>query len=186
MDSRVALLARRCVQHEERLADLEHTLRTEIERTASLSSELRATRDRLNSQTHLIESATVKSPAISQRLTHAQVGALAARSRIPTLIREMQVANTSFADGHEKARRLATVLSTHTAHWTTKLVRILRREAPPDRYTVAMTAVHAALVLTVLAVARWVTTWVGWDILRRYVEAKRPHIHQLLNLELRT
>ena len=65
-------------------------------------------------------------------------------------------------------------------------MRILRREAPPDRYTVAMAAVHAALFLAVLGVTKWVAAWVGWEILRKYVEAKRPHVHQLLGLELRT
>ncbi|KAG9124159.1 hypothetical protein FRC07_012617 [Ceratobasidium sp. 392] len=185
MESQVARLAEQCTQHEATLAELEETLRIEIERTALLSAELRTTRDKLDIQQ--IEHVTEKHlPVITDRLAHAQDRAFKARSHIPKLTEETEAADASFAVGHEKARRLATALSTHTAHWTTKLIRILRREAPPDRYTVAMTAVHLALFLAVLAVIRWVAAWVGWDILARYVDAKRPHIHQLLNLEPRT
>ncbi|QRV88798.1 transmembrane protein [Ceratobasidium sp. AG-Ba] len=187
MDGQVARLADRCTQYEATLAELEETLRNEIERTALLSAELRTTRDKLGIQIGQIEHITDKSlPAISDRLAHAQERALKARSQIPKFTKETEAAHASFENGHEKARRLATALRTHTAHWTTKLIRILRREAPPDRHTVAMAAVHAALFLAMLAVVRSVTTWVGWDILRRYVDAKRPHIHQLLNIEPRT
>ncbi|KAG8751850.1 hypothetical protein FRC12_012233 [Ceratobasidium sp. 428] len=187
MESQVARLADQCTQHEATLAELEETLRIEIERTALLSAELRTTRDKLDSQIYQIEHVTEKHiPVISDRLAHAQERALKARSHIPKLTRETEAADTSFSIGHEKAGRLATALSTHTAHWTTKLVRILRREAPPDRYTVAMTAVHLTLFLAILAVIRLVATWVGWDILGRYIDARRPHIHQLLNLEPRT
>jgi hypothetical protein len=64
MDGRVALLSEQCTKHEARLADLEvcfplesclsshlvaqDTLRTEIDRTASLSAELRKTREQLD------------------------------------------------------------------------------------------------------------------------------------------
>ncbi|KAG8707371.1 hypothetical protein FRC08_000528 [Ceratobasidium sp. 394] len=187
MDSQVARLADQCTQHEATLAELEESLRIEIERTALLSAELRATKDKLDAQIYQIEHITEKSlPGISDRLAHAQDRALKARSHIPKLTRQTEAADVSFAVGHEKAQRLATALSTHTAHWTTKLIRILCRKAPPDRHTVAMVAVHLALVLAALAAIRSVTTWVGWDILGRYVDAKRPHIHQLLNLEPRT
>lgn len=101
------------------------------------------------------------------------------------LTRETKAAKASFLDGHEKAQRLVSVLSTHTAHWTTKLVCIIRGQAPPDRYTVAMVTVHFGLLLIALAFARWVFTWVGWEILMRYVDAKRPHVHQILNLPAR-
>ncbi|KAG8723399.1 hypothetical protein FRC09_003465 [Ceratobasidium sp. 395] len=142
MESQVARLADQCTQHEATLAELEETLRIEIERTALLSAELRTTRDKLD--IYQIEHVTEKHiPVISDRLAHAQERALRARSQIPKLTRETEAADTSFSIGHEKARRLATALSTHTAHWTTKLVRILRREAPPDRYTVAMTALSS-------------------------------------------
>ncbi|KAG9102835.1 hypothetical protein FRC06_000981 [Ceratobasidium sp. 370] len=178
MDRRVVWLADQCTQHEAALAELEEALRIEIERTASLSAELRTTKDKLDAQIYQIEHITEKSlPAISDRLAHAQDRALKACSHIPELTGQTKAAD---------ARRLATALSTHAAHWTTKLVRILCRKAPPDRHTVAMAAVHLALVLAALAVIRRVTTWVGWDILGRYIDAKRPHIHQLLNLEPRT
>ncbi|KAJ1306723.1 hypothetical protein OPQ81_007712 [Rhizoctonia solani] len=187
MDGRVALLAKQCARHEARLAELENSLRTEIERTASLSADLRTARKELNSQINQIEAATAKSlPVISDRLAHAYNRAALARSHIPILTNETKAANTSFIDGHKKAQRLVAVLSTHTAHWTTKLVRIIRREAPPDRYTIAMATVHFGLFLITLAFARWVFTWVGWEILMRYVDAKRPHVHQLLNLPPRT
>ncbi|CAE6417537.1 unnamed protein product, partial [Rhizoctonia solani] len=187
MDRRVALLANRCAQHEARLAELENSLRTEIERTASLSADLRTARKELNSQINQIEAATAKSlPVISDRLAHAYNRATQARSHIPILTKETRAANASFKKGHTKAQHLVSVLSTHTAHWTTKLVRIIRREAPPDRYTIAMATVHLGLFLFALAIARWVFTWVGWKILMRYVDAKRPHVHQLLNLPPRT
>ncbi|KAH7335367.1 hypothetical protein B0J17DRAFT_719903 [Rhizoctonia solani] len=123
MDGRVALLAKQCARHEARLAELEDSLRTEIERTASLSADLRTARKELNSQINQIEAATVKSlPVISDRLAHAHDRAIQARSHIPMLTRETKAAKASFLDGHEKAQRLVSVLSTHTAHWTTKLV----------------------------------------------------------------
>ncbi|ELU43492.1 hypothetical protein AG1IA_02473 [Rhizoctonia solani AG-1 IA] len=186
MEDRVALLANRCAQYEAHLAELEvrqfSVPLCEIERTASLSADLRTARKQLN-----IEAATAKSlPVISERLTHAYNRATEARSHIPLLTKETRAANASFAEGHKKAQRLVGVLSTHTAHWTTKLVRIIRREAPPDRYTVAMATVHFGLFLITLAFARWVFTWVGWRILMKYVDAKRPHVHELLNLPQRT
>ncbi|KAF8603808.1 hypothetical protein BDV93DRAFT_606503 [Ceratobasidium sp. AG-I] len=186
MDDRVVILGRVVSEQEARLGDLEETLRTEIERTALLSAELRMTREKLQNQMEQIEKSTKSLAPISENLAQAYTRSQNVQEHIPDLIRETIAADTSFAHGHEKARRLATALSTHTAHWTTKLMRILRREAPPDRYTVAMAAVHAALFLTVLGAARWVAAWVGWEILRRYVEAKRPHVHQLLGLEPRT
>ncbi|KAB5594917.1 Transmembrane protein [Ceratobasidium theobromae] len=187
MDGRVALLVKQCARHEARLAELEESLRSEIERTASLSADLRASREQLKSQIAHIEAATAKSlPVISDRLTHAHIRAAEARLQIPILTQETKAVDASFAEGHEKARRLAAALSTHTAHWTIKLLHIIRREAPPDRHTVAMATVHAALFLAVLTVARWILTWVGWEILMRYADAKRPHIHQLLNLQPRT
>ncbi|CEL61906.1 hypothetical protein RSOLAG1IB_04656 [Rhizoctonia solani AG-1 IB] len=187
MDKRVELLANQCAQHEARLAELENSLRTEIGRTASLSADLRTARKELNSQISHIEAATAKSlPVISDRLAHAYNRANQARSHIPILNKEIRVANASFTEGHKKAQRLVGVLSTHTAHWTTKLARIVRREAPPDRYTVAMVTVHLGLFIVTLAFARWVFTWVGWKILMRYVDARRPHVHQLLNLPPRT
>ncbi|QRW17028.1 transmembrane protein [Rhizoctonia solani] len=132
MEGRVALLANRCAQYEHILQNW-----NEIERTASLSADLRTARKQLNSQINQIEAATAKSlPVISERLTHAYNRATEARSHIPLLTKETRAANASFAEGHKKAQRLVGVLSTHTAHWTTKLVRIIRREAPPDRYTV--------------------------------------------------
>ncbi|CAE7222880.1 unnamed protein product [Rhizoctonia solani] len=187
MDGRVALLAKECAQHEARLAELENSLRAEIERTASLSANLRTARKELNSQINQIEAATTKSiPVISDRLAHACNRAVLARSHIPLLTNETKAASANFAEGHKKAQRLVTVLSTHTAHWTVKLARIIRREAPPDRYTIALATVHFGLFLIALAFARWVFTWVGWKILMRYVDAKRPHVHQLLNIPPRT
>ncbi|KAF8677572.1 hypothetical protein RHS04_05871 [Rhizoctonia solani] len=159
MEGRVALLANRCAQYGAHLAELESSLRSEIERTASLSADLRTARKQLNSQINQIEAATAKSlPVISERLTHAYNRATEARSHIPLLTKETRAANASFAEGHKKAQRLVGVLSTHTAHWTTKLVRIIRREAPPDRYTVAMATVHFGLFLITLAFARWMQT----------------------------
>ncbi|KDN47657.1 hypothetical protein RSAG8_03447, partial [Rhizoctonia solani AG-8 WAC10335] len=115
-----------------------------------------------------IEAATAKSlPVISDRLAHAYNRAVLARSHIPILANETKAASASFADGHKKAQRLVTVLSTHTAHWTIKLVRIVRWEAPPDRYTIAMATVHFGLFLLALVFARWIFTWVGWKILMR-------------------
>ncbi|CAE6394189.1 unnamed protein product [Rhizoctonia solani] len=187
MDGRVALLAKQCARHEVRLAELEDSLRAEIERTALLSADLRTARKDLNSQINQIEAATAKSlPVISDRLAHAYNRAVQARSHIPIITNETKSASTSFADGHKKAQRLVTVLSTHTAHWTIKLARIARGEAPPDRYTIAMATVHVGLFLFALAFARWIFTWVGWNILMRYVDARRPHVHQILNLPPRT